>query len=150
MLQLMFLWCWNCSSCTRWCTNTIIMKYGTYVSSFTLNLQSLMTNKLVFHFIDLFDSLIRSVQDPTFTFRSFWITTTISSYSYITILPPVIALLLHNYLSITSLILLDYYISISINSYYYKVITTWLLHVITLLLHYYYLITVTLLHNYYM
>ena len=36
-----------------------------YVSSFTLNLQSLMTNKLVFHFIDLFDSLIRSVQDPT-------------------------------------------------------------------------------------
>ena len=41
------------------------MKYGIYVSSFTLNLQSLMTNKLVFHFIDLFDSLIRSVQDPT-------------------------------------------------------------------------------------
>ena len=100
------------------------MKYGIYVSSFTLNLQSLMTNKLVFHFIDLFDSLIRSVQDPTFTFRSFWITTNISLYFYITILLPVIALLLHNYLCITSLILLDYYTPISITPYYYKDITT--------------------------
>ena len=62
---------------------------------------------------------------------------------------PVITLLLHDYFCITSSILLDYYISISNISYYYKVINTILLHVITLLLHYYYLITVTLLHNYY-
>ena len=62
---------------------------------------------------------------------------------------PVITLLLHDYICITSSILLDYYISISNISYYYKVINTILLHVITLLLHYYYLITVTLLHNYY-
>ena len=62
---------------------------------------------------------------------------------------PVITLLLHDYFCITSSILLDYYISISNISYYYKVINTILLHVIILLLHYYYLITVTLLHNYY-
>ena len=62
---------------------------------------------------------------------------------------PVITLLLHDYFCITSSILLDYYISISNISYYYKVINTILLHVTTLLLHYYYLITVTLLHNYY-
>ena len=40
------------------------MKYN-IISSFALNLQSLMTNKLVFHFIDVLDPLIRSVQDPT-------------------------------------------------------------------------------------
>ena len=62
---------------------------------------------------------------------------------------PVITLLLHDYFCITSSILLDYYISTSNISYYYKVINTILLHVIILLLHYYYLITVTLLHNYY-
>ena len=62
---------------------------------------------------------------------------------------PVITFLLHDYICITSSILLDYYISISNISYYYNVITTILLHVITQLLLYYCLITVTLLHNYY-
>ena len=42
-----------------------MMKYEIYISSFTLILQSLMTNTLVFNFVDLFDSLTRSVQDLT-------------------------------------------------------------------------------------
>ena len=61
---------------------------------------------------------------------------------------PVITLLLHDYFCITSSILLDYYISISNISYYYKVINTILLHVIILLLHYYYFITYALLPDY--